>query len=71
MKILHKSLATRMNWGYDFRGGIPHRHCEIIIMPEAIFRVPRQQKPLPFPPPVAKFTTDMHKRLTQLSHGAG
>ena len=32
---------------------------------------PCQQKPLPFPPPVAKFTTDMHKRLTQLSHGAG
>ena len=21
MKTLHKSLATRMNWGYDFRGG--------------------------------------------------
>ena len=32
---------------------------------------PTYQKSLPIPPPVAKFTTDMHKRLTQLSHGAG
>jgi len=57
-----------MIFGVNF----PHRDCEIIIVSESTLRVSRQrQKSLPLPPPIAKFTPGMHKRLTQLSHGAG